>query len=323
MVTTEENGAKKGIAAFAMMVLITGALTALFAHSCGPRETSLPAAQAAPSFSTNKTESVAQKEQRFKTRGIIQELKPGEREVVIKHETITNYMPAMTMPFEVKNTNELSGLSTNDQVSFTLVVTENDGWIENLKRIGTSPEPAERPNVRIVRDVQPLAVGDKMPDYSFTNSLGRTVKLSDFAGQAYTFTFVFTRCPFPTFCPRMNSNFAETYKQLMSRSSGPTNWHLLTISFDPDFDTPERLREYSAHYNPDPKKWDWLTGAMIDIDAITDQFGLIFASEKGTINHTLRTVVIDKNRKVRNIYIGNEWSTDELVESIIAAAQAP
>jgi protein SCO1/2 len=229
----------------------------------------------------------------------------------------------MTMPFNVKNTNELAGLATNDQVSFTMIVTEDDGWIENIKKIGVDTNSLavkERPKVRVVRDVEPLAIGDKMPDYTFTNSLGDKISLSDFNGQAYAFTFIFTRCPFPTFCPRMNSNFSEAYKHLISAGNAPTNWHLISISFDPDFDTPQRLKDYSATYKPDPRKWDWVTGAMIDIDAISEQVGMAFAFENNTFNHTLRTVVVDKNGVIRQIFVGNEWKPEELVEEILKGA---
>jgi len=275
-----------------------------------------------PSFAPKAESAGITSTQKFIVRGVIQELRPEKKEITIKHEEIPNYMPAMTMPFDVKRTNEFAGLKTNDQVTFTLVVTEKEGWIEDLKKIGvdTNSLASERPLMRLVRNVEPLNIGEKMPNYPFTNSLGEKVNLSDFQGQAYAFTFMFTRCPFPNFCPRMSSNFSQAYQRLIAMLNAPTNWHLLTISFDPDFDTPERLKEYSEYYHPDPKKWDFLSGAMIDIDAITEQVGLVFAYEKGTFNHNLRTVVVDKNGRIRKIFQGNEWKPDELVAEIIAGA---
>ena len=268
--------------------------------------------------------SSAEERQVFQVRGVVQELRLGEKEVVIKHEEIPNYMPAMTMPFEVRNTNELAGLSANDQVSFRMIVTKEEGWIEDVKKIGvdtTSQGKEPRPHTRLVRNVEPLEVGDKMTNYPFTNSLGEKIELNDFAGQAYAFSFIFTRCPFPNFCPRMNINFEKAYQQLTSLENAPTNWHLVSISFDPEFDTPERLKEYSATYKPDPKKWSWVTGAMIEIDAITEQLGLTFAFENNTINHNLRTVVVDKNGIIRHIFWGNDWTPEELVKEIVAGAE--
>jgi protein SCO1/2 len=282
---------------------------ALFFQACGQKQ---PVPQ-----------SDAAGRREFQVKGVVRELRPEEKEVVIKHEEIPDYMAAMTMTFEVKEAEALQGLSTNDQVSFTMIVTERDGWIENIRKIGveTNAAPAARPSTRIVRDVDPLVVGDVVPNYVFTNSLGKTMNLHDLKGQAYAFTFIFTRCPFPTFCPRMNINFADTYKILEAQTSGPTNWHLLSISFDPDFDTPERLREYSSHYTPDPAKWSWVTGAMIEIDAIAEQVGLTFAFENGTFNHNLRTVVVDKDGRLRRNFWGNEWTAEQLAEEIIAGAE--
>ena len=272
---------------------------------------------------TEKTTTKTER-QEFQVRGVVQEVKAPDKEVVIKHEEIPNYMPAMTMTFEVKNANELSGISSNDVVSFRMIVTDDDGWIENLTKVGVSTNANAdliRSRTRIVREVEPLAVGDKMPNYPFTNSLGEKVELKDFAGQAYAFSFIFTRCPFPTFCPRMNNNFEAAYKQLIAMPNAPTNWHLLSISFDPEFDTPQRLREYSATYNPDPKKWSWVTGAMIEIDAITEQLGLVFTFENNTYNHTLRTAVVDKNGVIRQIFWGNEWTPQDLVKELVAGAE--
>ncbi len=260
----------------------------------------------------------------FHVRGVIKEFRPAEKEVVIQHEAITNYMAAMTMPFPVKNTNVFLGLRTNDQITFTMVITEKDGWVQDLKKVGVDTNSfgtEGRPTVRLVRDVDPLSVGDTMPNYSFTNSLGKKISFGDFKGEAYAFTFMFTRCPFPTFCPRMSSHFSEAAKLLATNEANVSNWHLVTISFDPDFDTPERLREYSEYYHPDPAKWDFATGAMMDIDAITEQVGLMFAYEKGTFNHNLRTAAVDKNGKLRKIFMGNEWKPEELVAELVSGAK--
>lgn len=263
----------------------------------------------------------------FQVKGVIQEVNLEGKKAVIRHEEIPDYMPAMTMPFDVRHTNELTGLKAGDEVTFTMLVTEDDGWIENIKKTGiatnTAPNtpPKQRQNNRLVRDVEPLEIGDKMPNYTFTNSFGKTVSFADFPGQAIAFTFIFTRCPFPTFCPRMSSNLSDAYELLRNDPNAPTNWHLFSISFDPDFDTPERLQSYSAVYKPDPKKWDWVTGAMIDIDAITEQVGLVYATEGATINHNLRTVVVDASGVIRTNFWGNEWKPEELARQIREAAQ--
>ena len=313
---------------FAAACLAAALIAPLFLVACSQQEQT-PAASNPGERSQNAAANASNPDpnrQIFEVRGVVQEVKPEESEAKIKHERVLNpdgteYMPAMTMSLAVKDTNELAGLAPNDEITFRMVVTEDDGWIENIQEIGVNTNAAARPAVRVVRNVEQLEVGDKMPNYTFTNSLGEKFSLGDLQGQAYAFTFIFTRCPFPTFCPRMNSNFAEAYKLLKETPNAPTNWHLISISFDPEFDTPERLLAYSKQYKPDPQKWSWVTGSMMDIDAITEQVGVVFAAENNTINHNLRTVIVDKNGVIRQNFWGNEWTTEQLVKEIIAGAE--
>lgn len=259
----------------------------------------------------------------FSVTGVVKELKPDGRSVVIEHEEIPNYMQKMTMPFEVRDTNLLAGVKPGDQLTFRLRVTEKDGWIDQLTKIG-STNIAERPSdpFRRVRFVEPLNVGDALPDYAFTNELGRVIHLAEFKGNALAFTFIFTRCPFPNFCPRMSSNFADAYKQLASAPDGPKNWRLLSISFDPEFDRPEVLSSYAKRYHYDTNHWSFATGALVDIDALTEQFGLMFPREGAGFNHNLRTVVVDAQGKVQKVFIGNEWKVEDLVAEMVKAAAA-
>ena len=257
----------------------------------------------------------------YEVNGVIQEVKPGGRVVVVKHEEVPGYMMAMTMPFEVKNTNEVVGLAPGDAIIFRLVVTETEGWIEQVRKTGvvTNVIPPGR-GIRRVRDVEPLAIGDPLPDYVFTNELNRTVRLAEFRGHTLAFTFFFTRCPYPMFCPRTSTHFSEVQRRLKSMSNGPANWHLLMISFDPEFDTPGILKTYARRYGADPDRWNFLTGALIDIDAITEQFGMLFARDGAGFSHNVRTVVVDPNGRVSDILMGNEWNPEALVGKMVAAS---
>ena len=267
-------------------------------------------------------------EQVFQVKGVVKEVLPASKQVKIDHEKIPNYMAAMTMTFDVKDPNELAGILPGDTVSFRMVVKEKDGWIDHIKKNGsTTPILTAAPeDFRRVREVDPLKVGDMMPDYHFTNELGQAVSLSDFKGQALAFTFIFTRCPFPTFCPRMSDNFAAAQKKLKAMPNLSTNWHLLTISFDPGFDTPAVLKSYAKRFQADPQHWSFATGELIDITAITEQFGLLFwkpnPQEPAGISHNLRTVVIDAEGRIQKVFTENVWKVDELVAEIAKAAGA-
>jgi protein SCO1 len=281
-------------------------------------------ASPAPASPNSRTAPANTNQQVYQVKGTVIEVLPKEKTVKIKHEEIPGYMPAMTMPFDVKNTNELAGLEAGDAVSFRMIVTGKEGWIDQIRKLGV----AERNNLpttgpfRLVRDVEPLNVGDLMPEYRFTNQLGQAVNTAQFKGQALAITFLFTRCPFPTFCPLMANNFAEAQKKLLAMTNGPTNWHLLTISFDPQFDTPAVLKSYAEFHGYDPRHWTFATGALIDITAIGEQFGLAFwHDETGGISHNLRTVVVDARGRVQKMFVGNKWTSDELVEEMVKAAK--
>jgi protein SCO1/2 len=258
----------------------------------------------------------------FTVKGVLKKLEAGHPTVTIQHEEVPNYMPAMTMPFTVKDPKELQGLAVGDALTFQFHVTENASWIDEIRKT-TAPatnSPSVRPPVRLVRDVELLKVGDLRPDYRFTNELGQAVSLSDFNGKALALTFIFTRCPVPEFCPLMSRQFGAVQRQLLTLTNAPTNWHLLSISFDPHFDTPRVLKAYAQTYRQDARHWSFVTGAMIDIDAITEQFDLPVVKQGENWEHKLRTVVIDAAGRIQRIFPGNQWTADELLSEIVKAA---
>jgi protein SCO1 len=283
----------------------------VFTVSCDRAETQTPATVVA---GTNR--------QVFQVKGVIVKVAPREKSVEIKHEEIHGYMPAMTMPFDVKDTNELAGLAPGDSVVFRMIVTDTEGWIEQIRKLGSTNSVPTAGNFRLVRDVEPLNIGDRLPEYHFTNQLGQAFSTADFKGQALAITFLFTRCPFPTFCPKMANDFSETQQSLISAGNF-TNWHLLTVSFDPEFDKPVVLKSYAERYHYDPAHWTFATGDLVEITAIAEQCGLNFwHDETGSISHNLRTVVFDASGRLQKIFTGNTWKTEELVAEMTQAAKA-
>ncbi|MGZ4963037.1 MAG: SCO family protein [Limisphaerales bacterium] len=256
----------------------------------------------------------------FSVRGIVKEVTPADKTVTVQHEKIPGYMEAMTMPFDVKNTNELRGLKAGDHISFRMVVTTNEGWIEHIVKLSSTPdEMPSRSSIQVVRAIEPLDVGEHIPDFHLTNELGQTVSLADLKGKAFAITFIFTSCPFPNFCPRMTSNFAEVEKKMLARKDAPQNWQLLSVSFDPEHDTPAKLLQYAQaqHYNP--QHWHFVTGTDTDVTELCEAFDERFWHDGTTISHNLRTAVIDANGRLQKIFEGNEWTADQLVEALITA----
>jgi protein SCO1/2 len=292
-----------------------GLCAVLLLTACNKQSAPVPASPSAPARQT------------FAANGVVKELEPDGKTVVIQHEAISNYMAAMTMPFEVRDPKELRGLKPGDAIAFHLVVTTNEGWVEDITQRQKLPEPTNAapaspapPGIQISGAVEPLAVGDLLADYHFTNELGRAVSLGQYQGGVVAFTFFFTSCPFPNFCPRLTSNFAEAAAQLATMTNAPAQWHLLSISFDPKNDTPQRLETYAQGTHYDPTHWSFLTGAPDQISELADQFGETFSSEGGSITHNLRTVVVDARGRVRKIFIGNLWTSAELAQEMAKAA---
>jgi len=165
----------------------------------------------------------------------------------------------------------------------------------------------------------PAPLPEHNADFTFTNELGRRVNLSEFSGQALALDFIFTRCPVPQYCPRLSRNFAEASQRLGSLPGLATNWHFLSITFDPDFDTPDVLRAYAQRYNYDPNQWSFLTGPKDRIASVCEMFGIETQPDIGGFKHTFRTVVINTSNRVQQIIpVAGDFS-DQLVHEMITA----
>jgi len=259
----------------------------------------------------------------YSVTGTVVEVQAPEKYVEIQHQDIPGYMRAMTMPFDVKDTNELNGLGPGDKVVFQMIVLTNDAWIEGIRVTEKSIKgiPTTGP-FRVVKDVEPLEVGDLLPEYHLTNELGEAVSTAQFPGQALVLAFIFTRCPYPTFCPLTVGNLAAAQHRLQTMTNGPTNWHILTVSIDPLYDTPAILKDYGQRFGYAPDKWSFLTGDLVEITALAEQFGMTFWHEDGNQlpSHNLRTVVVDASGKVQSIVPGNQWKVEDLVKGVVKAA---
>lgn len=261
-------------------------------------------------------------------RGVLKAVDAAQRKITVTHDAIPGYMPRMTMEFNVRDASPLQGLAAGDSVTFRLHATEDDGWVEDLRKtagattsaVATPVAPSRTPTNNAVPPPgprppasEPLFPGDPLPDFALTNEFVKPVLFSQYRGQAVAFTFFFATCPFPTMCPKMSTNLRDAYRALKSQSDVPTNWHFFSITIDPSTDTPQVLKEYAGRYQYDPVHWSFLTGPEREIEVLGGHFGLQFFREAGALNHNLRTVVINPDGKVRRILIGNEWTPEELV----------
>ncbi len=246
--------------------------------------------------------------QTYSVTGVVQEVNHADKTLLIAHQAVPQYMPAMTMPFQVRDTNLLKGVRASDQIIFQLHVTGSDAWIDRFTHI-TNAVTASAPS-------KPETID---PQYTFTNEFGKSVNIADFTGQALAMTFFFTRCPIPNACPRLSQNFAEASQKLLAIPSAPTNWHFLSISIDPAFDTPEVLKAYAAKYNYDSNHWTFLTGSTNNLTNLTAIFGFDFKPDSGIFTHGFRTIIVNPSNQVQQIYpIGGNLS-ESIVKDILKA----
>ncbi|HUA36958.1 MAG TPA: SCO family protein [Candidatus Sulfopaludibacter sp.] len=253
----------------------------------------------------------------FAARGVVREFSFNDQTITISHEAVSNYMSAMTMPFKVTDTRELAGLHPGDEVTFRLHVTQTDSWVDRIARIGTVPLSRIAPPPQ---EPTPARGRNSLWYYKFTNELGQAVSLNDFHGQALAVTFIYTRCPLPNYCPRLSRNFQEASQKLEALRSAPTNWHFLSVSFDPQFDTPTVLEAYGNSYQYDPKHWSFLTGPPDKIAELAEQSGVHYKSDDGLINHNFRTLIVDRNGHLQTVFPVSGDFSDSIVAEILKAA---
>jgi len=259
----------------------------------------------------------------YELRGQILAVDSVRREITIKHEDIEGFMPGMTMPFKVRDLSLLEGRTPGDLVRATLVVEDSDGFLKAIERTGHAPlaePPPARPHV------DALSSGDEVPDAALVDETGAPRRLSEWRGRTLAITFVYTRCPLPDFCPLMDRQFAQVQQMVSEDAELRGRVHLLSISFDPGFDTPAVLATHAKKVGADPATWSYMTGAEADIESFAAQFGVAImreGSDPGSVVHNLKTAVVDANGRLVKVISGMQWAPAELVGELRSAVGAP
>jgi len=264
----------------------------------------------------------------YQVEGQVITITPERSEATIKHGEIKGLMPAMTMPYRIKEKAELDAVKPGDIVQGTLNILENDAYLTNVKRIGEAPVEQAPPETVVATaaaaGIDLLKPGDAVPDGAFVDQDGKKKTFRAFRGSTVVLTFIYTKCPIPTFCPMMDRNFAALQEHLQD-DPALRNVHLVTISFDPDVDTPAVLTQHARELKADLARWTFLTGTREDIDRFASRFGLTVArapNDARDITHNLRTAVISPEGTLRKIYTGNEWTPKDILEDLKPVANA-
>src|ERR1051326_1120696 len=265
-------------------------------------------------------------EKRYAIKGKVIAVNQNDHTATIQHEDIVGYMPAMTMPFKIRNDADLEMMKAGDQVTGTLVVSDVSSWVE-IATIAEGTGPIS-PTADVPGEPKP---GEEVPDFGLTNQDGKRIHLAQYRGKALALTFVYTRCPQPDQCTLMSTNFATVDKELEQQPDIYARTHLLTISFDPDYDSPKVMRSYGAahtgRYSDETfQHWEFATGTKDEVKGIAQFFGLRYFHDTDSgderVIHSLRTAVIGADGKLVKLYRGNEWKPDEIAGDLKSLASA-
>ena len=271
---------------------------------------------------TASTESNPANQKRYDLRGTVVSVDKLKKTAKIDHEDIPGFMEKMTMEFPVHENWVWEDLVPGVQIRAELVVdssAKDPYWLEKISIVANSA-----PNQPPVEEKQPEQVGKTVPDLSLTNQDGKKFTFKDYRGKALAVTFIYRECPLPEFCIKMSKQFADMANQIASDPEAKDKIRLLSISFDPEGDTPEKLKQYGLGYlGKDAKDeltiWNLAVGTDKEVRAVADFFGLKYetdAADKTQINHSLVTAVIAPDGKVTRLFSGGRWTPDDVLAEL-------
>jgi protein SCO1/2 len=262
----------------------------------------------------------------YALQGQVLSIASDHQQAVIKHGEIKGLMPGMTMPYKVKEQRWLDNIAPGDLVEATLVVASNDAYLTSVKKVGQAPlekPPAEAQAPPASSGFELLKPGEAVPNGKFVDQNGRTRTFGSFKGSTVVITFIYTLCPLPDFCPLMDRHFVSI-QQAIKNAPALKKVHLVSVSFDPSTDTPPVLKKHARELKADETRWTLLTGDRDDIDRFAARFGLSVSraqNDERNITHNLRTAIVDAEGKLVKVYIGNEWTPDQVVTDLKTVAQ--
>jgi protein SCO1/2 len=252
-------------------------------------------------------------EERYPIKGKVVSVDKRGSTVTIAHEDIPDLMEAMTMPFDLKDRRLLDQLTEGDGIQATLVVAGRQSWLENVVVTRETVDPSGIGKADTWVEPKP---GNEIPDFKLIDQNGRRIGFHQYRGQVVVLTFIYTRCPLPDYCPLMTDNFAQIEKALKASSESKPQIQLLSVTLDPEYDTPKVLREYAAQHSEGSSQWDYATGTKDEIKQVATYFGMQYWTEGDQVIHGLRTAIVGADGKLIKLYRGNEWKPDEIVSEI-------
>ena len=239
-------------------------------------------------------------------------------QVSVANDNIPGFMSAMTMNYPVKDPQGLQQVQPGDRITADVLV-QNGGsnyWLEHI----TITDQSARGSVSAATKPRELLPGETVPDVPLVNQDGKTLHLADFKGKAVLLTFIYTRCPLPTFCPLISSEFSAIHNDLSQTPAIYRKTHLVSVSLDPNYDTAPVLRKYGLAYLKDDAsgfaQWDFVSTSPADLQKLASAFGLEFYEQNNQISHSMSTILLAPDGSVKQIWPGNEWKTSDVLAAI-------
>ena len=264
--------------------------------------------------------------QKFPVRGRVVAVQGSS--ITLDHEAVPGFMDAMTMPYKLKDPAIASELHAGDRITATILVRKDpDGFPEPILDqvvVIAQARPDYKPSVQYHTPLR----GDLVPNFALLNQSNRMIHIDQFRGKLLLATFVYTRCTVADYCPRMSRNFAAIDEALSKEPKLYARTHLVSISFDPTYDTPQVLRSYGGSYTGRFTKenfahWDFAAPSKEELPSIAQFFGVgITPGDAGSLYHSLSTALIDEKGRILVWYPTNEWTPEQMLAEIHRAASA-
>ncbi len=262
------------------------------------------------------TEKLQAGTETYSVKGTIVAVDGEHGEITLQHEAIPGFMGAMTMPYKLLYGNSTSELHRGDVIRARLLVDKlPDGGYRNARLDELAVLGQAKPNFKPQSNYHVPTEGDLLPDFHLTNQDGRPVSISTFHGKALLITFIYTRCPMDDFCPKMSRNFNAIDQALQRDPAVYGQTRLLSLSFDPAFDTPQVLRAYGHSYTGKRgfSHWQFAAPSADTLPAVEHYFNLGATGSGASLTHSLSTVLVAPNGRVAAWYPGSEWSPEDVV----------
>jgi len=266
----------------------------------------------------------------FKIRGKIVSTDASAGKVTLDHEAVPGFMDAMIMPYKLADPSILSELHQGDTITADVLVdqisADPEGGFRNARLDHIVVVAQAKPDYKPAVQYHVPAAGDQVPDFTLLNENGKTIHMAQFKGRVVLMTFIYTRCTLADFCPRMSRNFEEIDKALAADPGLYAKTHLLSVSFDPEYDTPAVLKSYGGAYTGQYTKekfthWDFAAPPVKELEAMTQFFDVgVMPGENKSLTHSLSTVLIGKDGKVVAWYPTNDWQPADMVAAVKSAA---